>query len=202
MTVPEPQTQEFNLLGRDDVPLKFKGRLLGFATSKRDIHTHDDVFTTDEAIDTEITVWEDRLLSLPRRFTADVAQKLTGSVEKYLHELADDDFPRRYAAPGDRCSACRWFEVQIFEVDAQADDNGTWISADNYLLLTHGASDVPGETSKRRTIWTNSPFRIVEELTQRRGTQAFLPSTSAKVLSEAAAMDPDIADAYVNRAVA
>lgn len=201
MTVHEPQTREFELLGRDDAPLKIKGRLLGFATSKRDIHTHDDVFTNEESIETEINLWEERLLTLPRRFPPEMAATVTASIEKYLAELADAEFPRRYAAPGDRCSACRWFEVQIFEVDSQETD-GTWLSADNYLLLTHGASDVPGETSKRRTIWTNSPFRLVEELTQRRGTQAFLPSTSAKVLSEAAAMDPDIADAYVNRAVA
>lgn len=206
MTAPQPQVREFQLLGRDDEPLEIRGRLLGFATSKRDIHTHDDVFTDDEAIETEIRTQEDRMASLPKRFTDAVFDRAKSAIQTYIDELADDDYPRRYAAPGDRCSACRWFEVRIFEVESERagnDEKSSWEVADaKYLLLTYGLSDVPGEVAKRRAQRTNSPFTVLEALTQRRGGNAFLPATSARVLSEAAAVDTDIADVYVNRAVA
>lgn len=202
MTVPEPQTQEFDLLGRDDAPLKIKARLLGIATSKRDIHTHDDILARDEDILKEITKYEDRLVTLPNRYDEATANRCRTAITDYLEQLDTADYPTRYADPGDRCSACRWFEVRIFDVDSYLKPDGTWVSGDRYLVLTYGLSDVPGEVAKRRAQWTNSPFTVLETLTQRRQGNAFLPATSARVLSEAAAMDPDIADAYVNRAVA
>lgn len=202
MTAPEPKTEEFKLLGRDDTPLQINGRLLGFASSRRDIHTHDDVFTNDTDIEAEIAAWEEHLVTQPRRLAEAAATKYRTTITEYLNELADDEYPKRYAPPGDRCSACRWFEVRIFEVDSYKNDNGAWVSGDKYLVLTCGLSDVPGEVAKRRAHWTNSPFAVLEALTQRRGSTAFLPATSARVLAEAAAVDADIADAYVNRAVA
>ena len=202
-TAPELKTEEFDLLGRDDAPLKIRARLLGFASSKREIHTHDDIFTRESEIEKEIDVWEGKLVDLPKRFPADVLTRCRSEITEYLDELADAEAPRRYAAPGDRCSACRWFEVRIFEVDSyQQSDRASWVSGDRYLVLTYGLSDVPGEVAKRRAQWTNSPFSVLEVLTQRRGSQAFLPATSAKVLAEASGNDPDIKDAYINRAVA
>lgn len=203
MTAPQLETQEFDLLGRDDAPLKIKARLLGFATSKREIHTHDDIFTRESEIEKEIDFWEDRLTDLPKRFPEDVLTRCRTAITEYLNELDTADAPRRFAAPGDRCSACRWFEVRIFDVESYWNsERNSWVNGDKYLVLTHGLSDVPGEVAKRRAQWTNSPYTVLEVLTQRRGQSAFLPATSAKVLAEASGNDVDIRDAYVNRAVA
>ena len=203
MTAPQLETQEFDLLGRDDAPLKIKARLLGLASSRREIHTHDDIHTRESEIEKEIDFWEARLDDLPKRFPEDVLVKCRTSITEYLDELDKADTPRRYAAPGDRCSACRWFEVRIFDVECYWNaERSAWVNGDKYLVLTYGLSEVPGEVAKRRAQWTNSPFSVLEVLTQRRGQQAFLPATSAKVLAEASGNDEDIANAYVNRAVA
>lgn len=204
MTAPQPVTQEWELLGRDDEPLRIKGRLLGFATSKRDIHAHDVIFVDDEEIDDVIKTYERRVTELSQRLTGSALATAQDEMNAYITDLCDAETPRRYALPGQRCSACRWFEVRIFEVDQEStSDNAPWEDARaRYLLLTYGLSDVPGEVAKRRTTWTNSPFTVLESLTQRRGSEAFLPATSARVLAEAAAVNSDIQGAYLNRAVA
>lgn len=154
-----PTTQEYTIHGRDDEVVVLRGRLLGFATSKRDTHYHP--------------------------VTYDAQGALTS-------------FP----AHGERCSACRWFEVRIFEVFAEYLPNGAETSRrGRYLVLTSGASIVPGEVRMSRSIWTDSPYEIIEVLVQRRGDHPFLPTPSARVLSQAAAWDDGIRDAYIDRAV-
>lgn len=113
--------------------------------------------------------------------------------------------PGDFARPGARCSACRWFECRIFEVDAELDKlAGTPQRArKRYLVVTYGLSDVPNEVDKRRASWVDGPYEIIELLTQRgrQDRQAFLPAASARALAQAAYWSPDVNEAYVNRAV-
>jgi len=223
MTTTLPEVREHELLGRDDEPLTIRGRLLGFATSKRDIHTHPLAFANVDEINLAIEDYENRLSSLDKKtLNPRMRDQAVSSLEEYLSDLENAPLPVRYATPGERCSACRWFEVRIFAVEAEVDTSGECNCAGGtaesnyahephcglipaggrYLVLTYGLSDVPGEVAKRRTTFTDSPFTVIETLTQRRGQQAFLPATSARVLAEAAHFDRELADAYVNRAVA
>lgn len=165
---------DYALTIRDEAIIEIRGKLIGYATSFRDEHTHP-TQTADRQV--------------------------------------------RYVESGSRCSACRWFEVRIFTVDcvyadhctcptASDDDNdphdhdcGEESPEHKYLVLTYGITTVPGESHKRRAVWTDSPYEIVEILTQRNSSGTFLPATSARVLSQAANCDDGIRDAYINRAV-
>lgn len=177
-TVESPPTKRTDtpidhvLLGRDETEIEFCGILIGFASSYRDEHTHD-------AVDAQGTM--------------------------------------QYVESGSRCSSCRWFEVRIFTVDtAYVDDCtcgdtvkpyneneshmstcGEVVPEGKYLVLTYGITIVPGESNKRRAVWTDSPYRIIEVLTQRNSSGSFLPATSAAVISEAARWDEGILDAYL-----
>lgn len=141
-----------------------------------------------------------------RRFTlADESGRPPVDIEAYLlgiassqHEVHDekahghDEFaPKRV-----RCSACRWFEVQIYDV---SDDPG---SDETYLVYTVGKTIVPGETDRVRFVWTNSEHEIVSALVVRQGGVPKLPVASDRALAQAAKLDEDIAFAYINRAVA
>jgi len=107
-----------------------------------------------------------------------------------------------FSPPGERCSACRWFEVRIFEIEHEYDDAGEPVDRrGRYLVLTSGMSIVPGEVEMRRASWTDSPYEVVEILTQRRDQRPFLPAPSARVLSQAANWDSGIRAAYIDRAV-
>lgn len=111
--------------------------------------------------------------------------------------------PLSFAAPGQRCSACRWFEVRIFAAESELTDADAEVDRKaRYLVLTAGKSIVPGEVEMRRGVWTDSPREVIEILTQRRDGKAFLPTPSARVLAQAATWDEDMRDAYDNRAVA
>lgn len=173
--------RDYVITVRDGAELEFSGRLIGYATSARDDHTHQ---THDP---------------------------VTGE--------------SRFVRDGDRCSACRWFEVRIFTVlclyvthctcgaGDDAPDEQHSVGTDGrppcgevtpdgrYLVVTYGMTVVPGERPKRRSVWTNSAFEIIEILTQRNAGKSFLPATSGRVIAQAAASDDDIRDAYVNRAV-
>lgn len=173
------RTDDYVVRGRDNEIIGLHGTFLGFATSQRD--THDD------------------------------------TVEHVRH--VNGEF---YARAGERCSACRWFEVQIYgvhdelvlphdiitdydatdvDLDVDLGDCPTTTRRGRYLVLTSGVSTVPDEVIMRRASWTDSPYEVVELLTQRRGTRPFLPTPSARVLAQAAAWDSGIRDAYVDRAV-
>lgn len=191
-TVVDTVAGDHLLIVRDEEEIEIHGRLIGFATSRRDEHTHPIVVTTPT--ERELTV--DRDL---------VADPITVHVPRYVRA-------------GERCSACRWFEVRIFLVDHEYGDDcdcdvppdvtvctnatcGRVAPRGRYLVLTYGLTIVPGETHKRRAAWTSSPYEIIEILTQRNQGKAFLPATSAQVIAQAAACDRGIETAYVNRAV-
>lgn len=164
-------SDHYNLLGRDDQQIAIRGALIGFGSSEREEHGHS----------------------------------------------TNGSWP--YVQAGQRCSACRWFEIRIFVVEneitgecncgadldftnGQHEPNcGLEPPRARYLVLTYGRTIVQGESNKRRASWTDSPYEVIELLTQRNGNSAFLPSTSARALAQAAHYDSGIHEAYINRAV-
>jgi hypothetical protein len=93
-----------------------------------------------------------------------------------------------HAERGERCSACRWFEVRIFEVVESEHDA-------HYLLHTLGGTTVPGEITKCRASWTNSALELVELLTDRFGN---VPYTSRRALAQAGDVDQSLRAAYLD----
>lgn len=122
--------------------------------------------------------------------------------------------PDGFVTRGVRCNACRWFETRVFrelllpdEVNDIADLVGDEVALrrvqlGNYVIHSVGMSVVDGEVPLCSVAETRSPFTVVELMTTRRGgTEPFIAKPSARALSEAADNDPQLADAYVNRAV-
>jgi hypothetical protein len=110
-----------------------------------------------------------------------------------------------FAAPGERCGACRWTEVTIYKrrlVDGFSEqvDESVWA----YVVHTVGRSVVPGEVDLPKVVETSSPYEVVEALTVRRSGprgEVFMPPQHLRALSAAAQWDDGIRDAYINRAV-
>lgn len=98
-----------------------------------------------------------------------------------------------YAPPGERCSACRWFVVTLYEADP--DD----ASDARYLVFTRGATAVPGEQPFDKLTWVESPLEIIEVLTVRQDGRPTLPKPSARVIAQAADRDNDVRRAYLER---
>lgn len=142
--------------------------------------------------------------------------------DEHDHPLAYDRDGAQvtFAEAGTRCSACRWFEVGIYEVLGEHAGRCTCGLGDSedghhdvlcglksptarYLVVTCGRSVVPGERDKRRTTWTDSAFDVIEVLTQRpdRAREPFIPAASRRALARAAQWDDDVRDAWINRAV-
>lgn len=125
-------------------------------------------------------------------------------------EVAQHDHHTDFAPRGQRCSACRWFEVRIFEVTevlAPVDDgrvSGVWHKEPEARFLVHttGRSEVPSETDRIRAYWTDSGFEVIECLTVRKPNDTFIPGPSARALAQASQFSEDIADGYINRAIA
>lgn len=91
----------------------------------------------------------------------------------------------QFASRGERCPACRWFEVRIY---ALADD--TWV------VETVGQTVVPGEIVKRQVFFCDTPRRVVSCLVQSRAETPddfFIPATSRRALDDAAEEDPRLA---------
>jgi hypothetical protein len=114
------------------------------------------------------------------------------------HDTHDENAhdPGETAPKRVRCSACRWFEVQIYDV---SDDPN---SDETYLVYTVGKTIVPDETDRIRFVWTTSEYEVVEALVVRQGGVPKMPVASGRALAQAAKLDEDIAHAYINRAVA
>lgn len=101
--------------------------------------------------------------------------------QKLIH--ADGEF----APQGDRCSACRWFEVRIYR---RLTDEG---SPPSWVVETVGETIVPGENTRRQVRVTDKPRRVLSMLVQQRGTETFIPAISKRVLDQAADLDDDLA---------
>jgi len=181
--------REFQLLDRNEVPLHIRGRMLGFGSSQSDYHTH------------PLNTPPPTGAGGPSVRDATVATSTSTST---------------------RCPACRWFEARIFAVDAELSPDdvctcdvppdavdhehaphcGEEPARARYLVLTYGRTVVDGEHQRRRAVWTNSTFEVIEVLTQRaQGGEKFIPAPAARALAQAAALDDVLRDAYVNRAV-
>lgn len=123
--------------------------------------------------------------------TSRYAAALLGDASSRRDEHTHDRERDPYVPPGGRCSACRWFEVDIYRTDA-----GT------YVVHTVGASVVPGERRRSRVTETTSAYEVIELLTVRPyGKEPFITAQSAGALAQAAELDDDVRDAYINRAV-
>lgn len=83
----------------------------------------------------------------------------------------------------------RWLEMELYKT---ADGE--------YIVYTIIASGVE-EDNRYRIRRTRSPFTVIEYLTLLREGKPYLPRDAAVLLSEAANVDDDIREAYVNRAV-
>lgn len=183
-----PQVQDHEVLNRDDAPMFIRGRLLGFASSQTDDHQyHPGDFARPGSRCSACRWFECRIFEV----THELFETCT-----CVWEGADPPKPSRIALlRSDRDNGV--------SPDTHNEMCGVEPARKPYLVLTYGLSDVPGEVDKRRASWTDSPYEIIEFLTQRGRVdrQAFLPAASARALAQAARWSEDINDAYVNRAV-
>jgi hypothetical protein len=113
------------------------------------------------------------------------------------HESAhEDEHPHNgdYAPPRWKCRACRWFEVTLYRVmdDEQPRQH-------MYMVHTRGMTIVPNEIIFARAAWANSPYQVLELLTQwRRGavrSTPMIPQISQDLLDRAADHDPELSEA-------
>jgi hypothetical protein len=136
--------------------------------------------------------------------TADHTHPVTSNV-RAAGQLLPALPSRRFAAKGERCNACRWFEVSIYVVEdgvARTHDSvGHYAPGREYVVHTVGQSRVPEEKTFQRVMRTTSAFELVEFLTVRKPGDTFLPEPSARALARLADVYDDVREAYVNRAV-
>lgn len=214
---PLPGDHEFP--GRDGDVLRVRGALLGFTTSERDAHSHDEYHRDEDDVAASLR-WATRRhetlgeLLGGRQLSRVDHDRAVLALETFEQLLRRDDVPPHrkpwYQIDHGRCSRCRWFEARVVRVDAElvTDSKDPALEhaeppSGRYLVLTYGRTRVPGEADKRRATWTDSGFEVVELLVQRdRSEKPFLPAASARVLAQAAEHDDGIREAYVNRAVA
>lgn len=110
------------------------------------------------------------------------------------------EFPHGHAATSLRCAGCRWFETRVFRLD---DVDSLQLANGRYVLHYVGRSIVPGEVDLPRHELVRSGHEVVEAYTVRkRNEPPFITKPGARVLAQAAKYDPDVEDAYVNRATA
>lgn len=218
---PEPAVTDHEFPGRDDATLRVRGALLGFTTSERDTHGHDEYHVNGADVAATLRWAERRGTELRERreshqLTAAEYDRARRTLDVYVQLLNRPDVPPTrkpwYQIEPGPCSRCRWFEARILRVEEElvADTHDPALEhaeppRGRYLVLTYGRSRVPGETDKRRDAWTDSAFEVVEFLVQRdrrQNRKPFLPAASARVLAQAAEWDEAVREAFVNRAVA
>lgn len=102
-----------------------------------------------------------------------------------------------FAPPRTHCSSCRWTEIRIFAVDTEEGNPHPL----PYLVVKRGASLIPGEKDFVEWEGLITGDEVLEKLTTRRGGQTSLTAPASRALSQAAAFDPMMRDAWQNRAV-
>lgn len=132
-----------------------------------------------------LTGWDpDLKRDLELRFTGRLLAKASSSREKHndlaVHELG-------FALQFERCSACRWFEVELYRTDDQVP---TWV------VRTVGETVVPGEETRYRLRETTDVRRVVSFLTvaDRDSGVVRVPGITRGALDRAADADSDFAD--------
>jgi hypothetical protein len=102
---------------------------------------------------------------------------------------------RHYANTGERCSACRWFEVAIYKVTQS--NNLRDQPVGGYVLETKGITIVEGEHDRFRVRCYRDPWIIVAKLMKRVDNDVILPVVSRNVLSEASKHDEKLKEAFL-----
>ncbi len=101
-----------------------------------------------------------------------------------------------FAPPRTHCSTCRWTEIRIFGMDTEKTN-----ALAEYLVVKRGASAIPGEQDFVEWEWLVTGDEVLEHLTTRRGSDAFLTQPSSRAASQAAEFDAGLRNAWRNRAV-
>lgn len=130
----------------------------------------------------------DRDRGLEQEFTFHGQLLASESSHSKTHQKLIHDWPGEYAPQGDRCSACRWFEVRIYR---RCTDEG---APHSWVVETVGETIVPGENTRRQVRVTDKPRRVLSMLVQQRGSETFLPAISKRVLDRAADLDDQLAE--------
>lgn len=97
----------------------------------------------------------------------------------------------RTAVRGERCSACRWFEVRIY-IDERAREQRDRRDG-GYVLETVGRTKVAGENDRFRTRLFHDPWMVIAKLVKRMGDNTFLPTVAQVALEQAGEHDPALA---------
>jgi hypothetical protein len=98
----------------------------------------------------------------------------------------------RKAVRGERCSACRWFEVRIY-IDERAREQRDRNDG-GYVLETVGRTVVDGEHDRFRTRLYHDPWLVIAKLVKRVGDNTFLPTVAQIALEDAAVHDPALSE--------
>lgn len=100
-----------------------------------------------------------------------------------------------FAPKGTYCSTCRWTEIRIFAADKNPEGN--------YLVVTRGASAVPGEKDFISFEYLVTGDEVMEKITTRkgRGSEPYLAMPAARAASQAATFDPEMRAARENSPV-
>lgn len=112
-----------------------------------------------------------------------------------------------FAPPGWKCGACRWFEVTLFRLPDDDQNRGEAPPEARYVVHTVGRSVVPGEIDFARVAWADTPYKVLELLTQWSGSggggrpgderrMPKMPDASALAVEQAARYDLDLDRAY------
>lgn len=101
---------------------------------------------------------------------------------------------------GEKCSACRWVEVSIYDISKDPDArkrhrNGI------YLVQTVGRSDAPGEVDRTRLVPARNAPLVLEALYQSQGGTTYLTVPSRLAMGEASAYDESLARVWASRRV-
>ena len=119
------------------------------------------------------------------------------SSHRFRHTAHEGEFarPGTRAVPGERCSACRWFESRIFRETE---------GMERFLLHQTGVSRAPGETDRVRVEYALTAPEVIEVLVTRRtlaggAQETFLTTPAARVLAQASGFDDELHEAYQSR---
>ncbi len=117
-----------------------------------------------------------------------------------VHDVVDG---QPYARAGQRCGACRWFEVRIFRGGRGCRRVNRCEHAGEFVIHYTGATVVPGEVHRSRVAYADGGHALIEQATSRNLEQnrVFITPPMARALAMAANHDPDVEHAWVNRAV-
>lgn len=117
----------------------------------------------------------------------------SGSSRKPTHR---GHAPGTWGTREDRCSACRWLELMIFQEDegTSAKDSAP---TGKYLVVKVGASEVPKETDIISFIWALSADEVVVAVSTRGPAGKSVRTRPAEIaLARAAGRDPELRDAF------